>query len=140
MSAVLKLDAEEAAQLASIYLADYYYFRAIEDRPGTTGEWQLAEAAKQEEQLKQLASMRDLFHDLARPTGPSDPAWLRWNDGMVVKIAQGIYDERAFDRMPILHDALLDAGCTKEVLLAHCLNPAGHVRGCWVIDQLTGRA
>jgi hypothetical protein len=69
-----------------------------------------------------------------------DPSLLSWNDGLVVKIAQGIYEERAFDRMPILHDALLDAGCDDEALLSHCRNAKGHVRGCWAIDLLTGRA
>jgi hypothetical protein len=64
---------------------------------------------------------------------------LSWNDGLVAKIAQGIYEERAFDRMPILHDALLDAGCTDEALLTHCRRAGPHFRGCWVIDQILGK-
>ncbi len=65
-----------------------------------------------------------------------DPLALAWNDGTVPRIAQGIYVDRAFGRMPILHDALLDAGCTDEVLLTHCRNPEGHVLGCWALDLI----
>jgi hypothetical protein len=65
-----------------------------------------------------------------------DPAW-RTAD--VVALAQGIYDERAFDRMPILADALQDAGCTNEDVLNHCRDSnTPHARGCWVVDLVLG--
>jgi hypothetical protein len=67
------------------------------------------------------------------------PTILHWNDGTVSKLAQGIYDDRAFDRLPILADALEEAGCTDAELLAHCRQPGSHVRGCWVIDLLLGK-
>ncbi|MBI1916295.1 MAG: hypothetical protein HYS12_16425 [Planctomycetes bacterium] len=67
------------------------------------------------------------------------PDWLTWNSGTVVKIAQGIYDERAFDRLSILADALEDAGCVDGEILAHCRGPGPHVRGCWVVDLLLGK-
>ncbi len=69
-----------------------------------------------------------------------DPAWLAWDNGLVRKLAQAIYDERAFERLPILADALEDAGCADADLLNHCRQPGMHVRGCWVIDLLTERA
>jgi hypothetical protein len=53
-------------------------------------------------------------------------------------LAVGIYEERAFGRLPILHDALPDAGCNDEDILAHCRSEGPHVRGCWVIDQILG--
>jgi hypothetical protein len=85
----------------------------------------------------------DVLHDIVgnpfRPVSPSPQSVLSWNDGIVAKIAQGIYAERAFDRMPILHDALLDAGCADEALLMHCRNPEGHVRGCWALDLILGK-
>jgi hypothetical protein len=68
-----------------------------------------------------------------------NPAWLTWNYGTVQKIAQAIYDERAFDRMPILADALEEAGCTSQDILTHCRQPGEHVRGCWVVDLILGR-
>jgi hypothetical protein len=57
----------------------------------------------------------------------------------VITLAEAIYGDRAFDRMPILADALEDAGCTNQGILAHCRQEGEHVRGCWVIDLLTGR-
>jgi hypothetical protein len=51
-------------------------------------------------------------------------------------LARGIYEERAFDRFPLLMDALMDAGCTDEAVLEHCRGPNTHVRGCWLIDLL----
>jgi hypothetical protein len=61
---------------------------------------------------------------------------LAWNDGTIPKLAQAIYQERAFDRMPILGDALEEAGCGDADLLAHCRGPWEHVRGCWLVDDL----
>jgi hypothetical protein len=85
-----------------------------------------------------VSLLRDIFGNPFRPVRV-ESTWLRWNDGTVKKIAEGAYDEDAFDRLPILHDALLDAGCDDEDLLAHCRTPEGHVRGCWVIDALLGK-
>src|SRR5262249_19701282 len=81
------------------------------------------------------ALVRDIFGNPFRPA-TVDPAWLAWNDGTVPKIAQAMYDERAFERMPILADALEDAGCDNAHILNHCRAPNVHVRGCWVVDLL----
>jgi hypothetical protein len=67
-------------------------------------------------------------------------AALAWNDGCVVKLARGIYEEAAFDRLPVLGDALEEAGVTGQEVLGHCRGlGAAHVRGCWLVDLLTGR-
>ncbi|MBN9122480.1 MAG: hypothetical protein J0I06_25605 [Planctomycetes bacterium] len=71
---------------------------------------------------------------LGNPFRPAvfDPAW-RTSD--VLALTRGIYDDRAFDRMPILADALQDAGCADEDVLNHCRDRnAPHARGCWVVD------
>jgi hypothetical protein len=69
-----------------------------------------------------------------------DPAWLEWDGGIVQHIARGIQETGAFEDMPILADALADAGCRDEAILAHCRNDGSrHAPGCWVIDLLTGR-
>jgi hypothetical protein len=86
----------------------------------------------------QAALLRDILGNPFR-TATADPRWLNWNDGTVVRIAQTIYDERAFDRMPILADALEDAGCDNADILRHCREPGEHVRGCWVLDLLLGK-
>jgi hypothetical protein len=62
-----------------------------------------------------------------------------WLSATVVALAQGVYEERAFDRLPILADALQDAGCTDEDVLAHCRSPEPHARGCWVVDLVLAK-
>jgi hypothetical protein len=62
-----------------------------------------------------------------------------WRTSTAVALAEGIYAERAFDRLPILADALEDAGCGDPEVLSHCRGPGPHVRGCWVIDMLLGK-
>lgn len=65
--------------------------------------------------------------------------WRTWQNGTVVQLARGIYEERAFDRMPYLADALEDAGCCELALLEHCRDGCLRVRGCWVLDLLLDR-
>ncbi|MBL8795582.1 MAG: hypothetical protein JNM56_16875 [Planctomycetia bacterium] len=62
-----------------------------------------------------------------------------WRTPTVVSLATAIYAERAFGRLPILGDALEDAGCTNVDLLNHCRQPGDHVRGCWAVDAVLGR-
>jgi hypothetical protein len=69
----------------------------------------------------------------------ADPIWLHRNNGAVRKLAQAMYDERAFERMPILADALEDAGCFDEEILSHCRETGAHVRGCWLLDLVLGK-
>jgi hypothetical protein len=57
----------------------------------------------------------------------------------VLHLATAIYEESAFDRLPILADALEEAGCTDVELLGHLRGPGPHVRGCWVVDLITGK-
>lgn len=82
--------------------------------------------------------LRCIFGNPFRPVSV-DASWLAWNDGAVRKMAHVIYDDRAFDRLPLLADALEDAGCTDAAILSHCREPGEHVRGCWVVDLLLGK-
>jgi hypothetical protein len=91
------------------------------------------------EQAAQASLLRDVIGNPFRPRPTLDPAWLRWNDGTVARLARGIYEERRFQDMPILHDALLDSGCDNQDILDHCEGPGPHVRGCWVLDLLLGK-
>jgi hypothetical protein len=93
-----------------------------------------------EETLCQAQLVREIFGNPFRSSA-LDVAWLRWNDGCVVRIARRIYDERAYENLPVLGDALEDAGCSDAGILAHCRGEptpegVGHVRGCWVLDLL----
>jgi hypothetical protein len=91
------------------------------------------------ERLVECLLLRDLFGHLFRPSTAVPSTVLAWNDGTVRRIAEGIYDERAFERLPILADALLDARCDDEGLIAHCRSAGTHLRGCWPVDLLLGR-
>jgi hypothetical protein len=57
-----------------------------------------------------------------------------WRTDTAVALAQGMYDARGFSAMPILADALHDAGCDSAEILDHCRGPGPHVRGCFVVD------
>jgi hypothetical protein len=61
----------------------------------------------------------------------NDLAWLALNGGTVLRLAEAIYSDRAFERLPVLADALEDAGCTNAELLGHLRGPGPHCRGCW---------
>jgi hypothetical protein len=90
----------------------------------------------QEVERGQAEIIRDIVGNPFRPVA-LDPAW-RTSD--VFLLARGIYDDRAFDRMPILADALQDAGCDNDNILSHCHNTNQvHARGCWVVDLLLGK-
>ena len=62
-----------------------------------------------------------------------------WRTSTVLAMARQMYESRDFSPMPILADAVQDAGCADELVLGHCRKPAPHVRGCWVVDLLLGR-
>jgi hypothetical protein len=66
----------------------------------------------------------------------AEASWLAWDGGTVAKLAQGIYDGRAFDRLPIHADALEEAGCADADLLGHLRGPGPHVRGGWATVRL----
>jgi hypothetical protein len=92
------------------------------------------EAAAKVDEIHSLI-VRDIFGNPFRPIAVDQS----WRTSTVVTLAEGIYQERAFDRLPILADALQDAGCDNEDVLNHCRSEGPHVRGCWVVDLLTGR-
>jgi hypothetical protein len=98
--------------------------------------WDLSESIRMAEPNLRSPEVRDLIppHPLS-----IDPAWLRWNGGTVAVIARRIYEERAFRDLPILADALLEAGCEDADLLGHLRGPGPHVRGCWSVDALLGK-
>jgi hypothetical protein len=79
---------------------------------------------------EQVAIIRDIIGNPFRLV-TIDRKWLTPN---IVAVAQGIYDERAFERLPMLADALEEAGCTNADILNHCRSEGPHVRGCWVVD------
>lgn len=90
----------------------------------------------QSEEPYQALLVRDVFGNPFHPVAIK-PSWLTSD---VRTLAEGIYNDRAFDRMPILADALQDAGCDNDDVLSHCRGGGPHVRGCWVVDLVLGKS
>jgi hypothetical protein len=64
-----------------------------------------------------------------------------WRTDTAVSLARAMYDARDFSAMPILADALQDAGCDSDAILSHCRDTSlTHVRGCWVTDLVLGKS
>ena len=124
--------------------------KASQTHKGRSKSKRAAQAAREqshfEEKRRQKAILREQvggefctqFRDVSgnpfRPVAV-DPAW---RSAEVLAIATAVYADRAFDRMPILVDALEEAGCVNADVLVHCRSDCPHVRGCWVVDLLLG--
>ena len=87
------------------------------------------------EATAQITIFRDVFGNPFRPVTFS-PAW---RTDTAVALARTMYDNHDFSAMPILADALQDAGCDNADILDHCRGPGPHVRGCWVVDLVLGK-
>jgi hypothetical protein len=96
-------------------------------------------AAISGEESAQSELLRDIIGNPFRPVA-LDPAWLTRHDGLVVSMAQKMYDSRDFSDMPVLADALEEAGCANQDSLNHCRSGGEHIRGCWVVDALLGKS
>jgi hypothetical protein len=99
-----------------------------------------------------LRAQVDLLRDIVGPLPfcplpPLPASLLRWNDGIIVRMANAIYDERDLpsghlrsDRLAVLADGLQDAGCEDAELLGHLREGGVHVRGCFAVDLVLGKA
>jgi len=91
--------------------------------------------------VRRLSNVPELqiFNDLHNPTEyrPTQ-AVLAYDSCLALRLAQGIYEDRAFDRLPILADALEEAGCVDQNLLDHCRTER-HYCGCWALDLILGK-
>jgi hypothetical protein len=96
--------------------------------------------AWEEEARAQADLLREIVGNPFRPCPPPPAALLRWQDRLVPRLAQSVYGGRRWRQLPVLADALLDAGCEDDALIDHCRGDAAHVRGCWAVDVLLGRS
>jgi hypothetical protein len=116
---------------------DAAYSMTLKEFPASAASSSVEAASdKSRERLTQCQLLRCIFGNPFRPVSVN-PAWLTSD---VRALAAGIYQDKAFDRMPILADALQDAGCDNDDILNHCRDTsATHVRGCWVVDLVLGK-
>lgn len=89
-----------------------------------------------DEQGLQFELLRDVFGNPFRPVAFD----ARWRTSTIAKLAKVMYDSRDFTTMPLLGDALQDAGCNQADLVDHCRVSHLHIRGCWVIDLVLGKS
>jgi hypothetical protein len=109
--------------------------RVARDR---SGEW---------EDVVQARLLRDIAGNPFRPV-VIDPSWLTWHDGTVVRLAGVAYEERSLPagildnmRLAVLADAVEEAGCANQEVHRHLRDKGSvHVRGCWVVDLLSGKS
>ena len=85
------------------------------------------------------ALLCEIFGNLFRPVS-ADPSWRVWERGTAMQLARGFYDDRRFGDLPILADALEEAGCTEASILQHCRGKGPHIRRCWCVSLLLSRS
>jgi hypothetical protein len=92
------------------------------------------------EQAEWASYLRDILGNPFRPLPPLSPSLLGWNNATVVKMAKAIYEDRRFEDMLVLANALEEAGCQDQDILRHCREQQTvHVPGCWVVDLLLNK-
>jgi hypothetical protein len=116
-------DAEEAAGEAGAAAADSEF-----DADENDEAWS---RRRDEEDAAQANLVRDIFGPFRRVSFKPT-----WRTADVRALAIGIYQDRAFERLPILADALEEAGCTSAAILDHLRGGGPHVPGCWVLDRI----
>jgi hypothetical protein len=88
------------------------------------------------EQAVQCSILRDIFGNPFHPISFSP----QWRTDTTVMLARQMYESRDFSTMPILADALQDAGCDNDDILNHCRDESlPHIRGCWVVDLVLSK-
>jgi hypothetical protein len=116
------------------------YCKDVADRGGTSSPFTWVVANRAGEEFRHLgvavaALLRDISGNPFRPV-ILNPGWLTPN---VITLACTIYESRRFQALPILADALEEAGCADSEILGHCRGPVEHVRGCWVLDLILAK-
>jgi hypothetical protein len=136
---IVDKDAFKAAMSGADSVAEYFAMVAMKGLGlgyrSPSGREARVHAVKAESGV-QASLLRDTIGPVHFRPVPLNPSWQTSN---VTALATAIYDDRAFDRLPILADALEDAGCDNGDVLNHCRQPGVHVRGCWVVDLVLGK-
>jgi len=138
-SATLTVSDPEQVEIAwdvAFSVAEQTAVAARLEQEGSAPEPELSMRLWRAERQHQANILRCIFGIPFHPV-TADPSLLT---STALTLANGIYDDRAFDRLPILADALEEAGCTDREILGHLRGPGPHVRGCWCVDLLLGKS
>jgi len=127
-------DIGSCARRAAFYAANIVGGTVLDEPPAAFVD--RYEAVRKVERQFQCELLRDIFGNPFRPVA-FDPAW---RTDTAVILAKQVYERREFSALPILADALQDAGCENEDVLLHLRDAKRvHVRGCWVLDLVLNR-
>lgn len=132
--AVLEEQADDAANQAIVSALSF----AFQFNYEKTFDKEKALAVREDERKQLTAIVLEIFGNPFQQEY-AHHAWLKSNDDTIPRLAHAIYDERAFDRLPMFADALEEAGCMNADILSHCRQSGEHVRGCWVVDLILGK-
>jgi hypothetical protein len=119
----------------TLWLSDMCEASALE-AAGVVADYAAKASKRKQEARYQCALLRDIVGNPLRAVTVNR----EWLSNTVVAVGEAIYEDRAFDELPILADALEDAGCDNADILDHCRRPGEHVLGCWVIDLILGKS
>src|SRR4051794_24001131 len=134
--------ADESALQASAFASRAAAYEAVPSYQKS-----LFTEAEQGERSSHCYLLRDLAGNPFRPLPRIEASVLTWKDGTAKRLAEDVYEQRVLPsgyldpaRLSVLADALEEAGCTDSEVLGHLRGPGSHVRGCWVLDWLLGKA
>ena len=137
---VAEVTQNSAAAMGHILFAEQNLSEEEESQPvnpqGATVKMLWIKKGWKNEYTEQSRLLRDIFPNPFRPVA-IDPDW---RASSVISVARNMYDSRDFSPMPLLADALQDAGCENEDILNHCRGDGTHVRGCWVVDLILNKS
>ena len=136
---MIRRDASHAPKAAYYASSNAYLSLASIANPNAASSDSTFFASQTAEARAQTELLRCIFGPLPFRRVSLDATGLAWEGSTTRKLAEAIYDERAFDHLPILADALEDAGCADADLLGHLRGPGLHVRGCWALDALLAK-
>ena len=122
-----------AIHIAHDLWADFYDYAF--DNLGKGSKYDLS-VLREDPSIFLPAVIREIFGNPFRPV----VFCLEWRTDTAVALARQMYESRDFGAMPILADALQDAGCDNDDILTHCRGEGPHVRGCWVVDLILGKS
>jgi hypothetical protein len=137
VSATLLEDAGEALRRTIELIRTQAVHEALHESPWGRGEQRL----QQEAEAAELRALGQVMHEQwGNPFQPvaREAAWTSWGDGAARRIAEAIAEREAYEELPFLADALVDAGCTAEALISHLRAAGPHRRGCWALDLVLG--
>jgi hypothetical protein len=128
-----------AARQACKYVGGGGAWYAAASRPTVAARNAALSALAGCDSVAERAAQADLLRDIAGTPFRTVKFDARWRTAGILCLASTIYEDRTFDRLSALADALQGVGCDDGDILNHCHSEGMHVRGCWVVDLVLNK-